>query len=162
MTTKTKWVVIMSALLPSLARPHSARGQDTPRTARVSLVRTDQSTQQRLVLLVRVEGVGTMLGSYQGRLTFDPSVLVVDSVSPGRDGSRFVNSTEAARGTIRFAGFAPTGFASNDAVRIVGRLRKAIDSSSVRAALEVAGDIEGRAVPRTALLSTPLRGPMTP
>lgn len=93
-----------------------------------------------------------VLGAYEGRLQFDPTVLAVDSAIAGRDGSRFVNPADANKGVIRFAGFTPTGFSSVDAVRIVGRALKPIEQAQLTATLGVAGDLNGKAVPKAGLI----------
>lgn len=121
-------------------------------SVRVRLVRARESTALRVVLLVRVEGAGMVLGAYEGRLQFDPGVFAIDSVTAGRDGSRYVNPGDAARGTIRFAGFTPTGFSSTDAVRIVGRALRPIEEARLTATLAVAGDLLGKPVPKAGLI----------
>lgn len=134
----------------------SGRADAAVRTAtpsvRVSIVRDTPATRQRIALLVRVEGADMVLGSYEGRVVFDPAVFAVDSVVAGRDGSRFVNPADAPRGTIRFAGFTPTGFTSSTALRIVGRSLAPIDRAHLSATISVAGDLDGKPVPRAALI----------
>ena len=125
---------------------------DAVPSVRVSVVRSSESSGQRIVLLVRVEGTGLVLGSYQGRLRYDPTAFVADSSTPGRDGTRYVNAADASRGSIRFAGFTPTGFTSHDAVRIVGRAIKPLAVAQIAADIEVAGDLDGKAIPKAGLL----------
>lgn len=155
---RSAWVSLGAALLcvGTLATgPASAASlADTHRapSVRVSIVRAKESNAQRVVLVLRVDGAGLVLGSYEGRVQFDPTVLAVDSAVAGRDGSRFVNSGDAVRGTIRFAGFTPTGFINSDAVRIVGRVRGRLENAKVVATLAVAGDLDGKSVPKTALI----------
>lgn len=121
---------------------------------RVTVVRSSESTMQRVVLFVRVEGVGLVLGSYQGRLSYDPSAFIADSSTPGRDGSRYVNAADAlSRGSIRFAGFTTTGFASTDAMHIVGRAVKPLAMARIVAELEAAGDLEGQPIPKSGLIA---------
>jgi hypothetical protein len=124
-------------------------GAQAPRAPRVqaSIVQVKESTPLRIVLLVRVEGKGVMLGSYEGRLRFDPTVFAVDSASVSRDGSRFVNAADAARGEVRFAGFTTSRFNTTDAVRIVGHASKPLDAAKLTAILVVAGDIDGNKIP---------------
>jgi hypothetical protein len=119
----------------------------------VRVVRESGATD-RAVLLVHVEASGVTLGSYQGTMTFDPAVLMVDSALAGRDGFRFVNANNAAKGSIRFAGFTATGFKGTDAVRIVARTKGSIDGAKITATLEVAGDMDGRAIAAVALQGT--------
>ena len=121
-------------------------------SVRVSIVRDAPLTGQRIVLLVRVEGAGMVLGSYEGRVLFDPKVLTVDSAVAGRDGSRFVNPADAPHGTIRFAGFTTSGFTNPTALRIVARMAGPIDRAHVSAIIAVAGDLEGKPVPRAGLI----------
>jgi cohesin domain-containing protein len=66
---------------------------------------------------VRVEvQVGTqqnfLLGSYTGRLHFDPAALQFQQENPISDGLRIANPANAAKGEIRFAGASASGFAS--------------------------------------------------
>lgn len=128
-----------------------AQASATP-TVRVSIVRAKESTSAHLILLVQVQGTGMVLGSYEGRLQFDPALLAIDSAVAGRDGSRFVNARDALHGFIRFAGFTPTGFASTDAVRIVGRMLGPVERAHFIATLVVAGDLEGSTVPKQGLI----------
>lgn len=120
-------------------------------SVRVSIVR-DKPANGHIVLLVRVEGADMVLGSYEGRVVFDPAVFAVDSAVAGRDGSRFVNPADAPHGTIRFAGFTPTGFTSSTALRIVGRTLGPIDRAHLSATVSVAGDLDGKPVPRAGLI----------
>jgi hypothetical protein len=50
------------------------------------------------------------LGSYTGRLTFDPQSLAFVSSTEINDGMRVVNPNGAANGELRFAGAAARGF----------------------------------------------------
>jgi hypothetical protein len=52
------------------------------------------------------------LGSFTGRLHFDPALLQFKSENTISDGMRVSNPANAARGEIRFAGAAPMGFAT--------------------------------------------------
>lgn len=134
----------------------SHRADAAVRTAapsvRVSIVRDKPSSGDRITLVVRVEGADMVLGSYEGRVVFDPTVFAVDSAVAGRDGSRFVNPADAPHGTIRFAGFTPTGFTSSTALRIVGRTLAPIARANLSATVSVAGDLDGKPVPRAALI----------
>ena len=135
----------------------TASASPAPRV-RVRVLRSAESTSERAVLLVQVESEGVRLGSYQGLLRFDPLTFAVDSCTAGRDGTRMVNAAEAARGVIRFAGFATTGFTSDVAVRLVARVpRSASDErlgASLEARLEIAGDLGGKPLPTSALVSS--------
>lgn len=125
-----------------------------PRAVRAMVYRTGESRSTRVILQLRIESTGLVLGSYSGGFHFDPALLVVDSAEAGRDGSRFVNAQRAAQGDIRFAGFSTTGFAGTDAVRLVAHLTKAIDPIPLDVVLDVAGDLEGRPVTRNSLRGT--------
>ena len=154
---RAAWVSVSAALLCAgvlAAVADAASVADTTRapSVRVSIVRAKESNARRIVLVLRVDGAGMVLGSYEGRVQFDPTVLAVDSAVAGRDGSRFVNSGDAGRGTIRFAGFTPTGFTNSDAVRIVGRALGRLENAKIIATLAVAGNLDGKAVPKTALI----------
>jgi hypothetical protein len=64
---------------------------------------------------VRVEaqlgtGQATKLGSYTGRLHFDPGALEFQQENPIDDGLRLANPAGAAQGEIRFAGASASGF----------------------------------------------------
>ncbi len=118
----------------------------------MTVVKSAESTDLRTILLVRVDADGLVLGSYQGRLHFDPAAFVADSSIPGRDGSRYVNASDAAKGSVRFAGFTTGGFKNSDAVRIVGRAIKPLASAKIAAELDVAGDLDGKSVPKAGLV----------
>ena len=49
------------------------------------------------------------VGSYTGRLRFDPAQLRFRSENPISDGMRVANANGAAQGLIRFAGASPSG-----------------------------------------------------
>ncbi|MES2179728.1 MAG: hypothetical protein V4550_17850 [Gemmatimonadota bacterium] len=132
--------------------PTAAHAPAVP-SVRVAVVRAAESTDKRIVLFVRVDGTGLVLGSYQGHLHFDPAAFVVDSAVAGKDGSRYVNPADAPKGAIRFAGFTTSGFTSSDAVRIVGRSLKPLAAAKITAELEVAGDLDGKAVAKASLVS---------
>ncbi|HWP37133.1 MAG TPA: hypothetical protein VNL18_06215 [Gemmatimonadales bacterium] len=53
---------------------------------------------------------GAKLGSYTGRLTFDPEVVAFKSESKIDDGLRVTNPNNAGAGELRFAGASATGF----------------------------------------------------
>jgi hypothetical protein len=53
---------------------------------------------------------GAKLGSYTGRLKFDPEVLAFRSESKIDDGLRVTNPNNADAGELRFAGASATGF----------------------------------------------------
>jgi hypothetical protein len=53
---------------------------------------------------------GAKLGSYTGRLTFDPEVLAFKGETKIDDGLRVTNPNNASAGELRFAGATATGF----------------------------------------------------
>jgi len=53
-----------------------------------------------------------LLGSYTGRLHFDPAQLQFQQENPISDGLRVANPANAAKGEIRFAGASAAGFAT--------------------------------------------------
>ena len=155
---------VMLCSLPSggssQSRPAARSAQPpapTP-TVRVRVVRAAESSAERVVMLIQVEAEGVRLGSYQGQLRFDPLVFGVDSSAAGRDGTRMVNAADAGRGVIRFAGFATTGFTSDVAARLVARVPRSLSaerlSASLEARLDIAGDLDGRPLPKAALVSS--------
>ena len=132
--------------------PAQSAARSASPTVRVSVVRSPQSAAQRVVLIVRVDGKGLVLGSYEGQVSFDPAAFAVDSAVVGRDGSRFVNAGDTKKGAIRFAGFTTNGFTSSDAVTLFGRAVKPMEQSHVVASIKVAGDLDGHAVPKAGLI----------
>lgn len=68
---------------------------------------------ERVEVFVKVQ-IGTKteakVGSYTGRLTFDPKVLSWVSDVDINDGVRVVNPNGASTGLVRFAGASPRGF----------------------------------------------------
>jgi hypothetical protein len=138
--------------VPAHAQATAHAAAATPASVRVTVVRSAQSTPQRTVLAVRVDGRGLVLGSYEGNLSFDPAAFALDSAIVGRDGSRFVNAGAAKTGAVRFAGFTTTGFTSADAITLIGRALKPLEQSHVTASITVAGDLDGRKVPKAGLI----------
>ena len=132
--------------------PADARGTAH---VRLRLVRVSPPGN-RVVLMLRVEAHDVRMGAYQGTLTFDPSVLVVDSATAPGDGSRFVNAQRVSAGTLRFAGFTTSGFLGADAVRLVAHTRGPLENARIAGVLEVAGDLDGHRLAATALEGTTL------
>jgi hypothetical protein len=129
-----------------------------PAAAKVAVVvvREQEGPGGRVVLNIVIRATDVVLGSYQGSFRYDPTVLEVDSATTVPDGYRVVNTAGAKQGAIRFAGFTTSKFGDDRAVRIVARLRKPIAEARIEASLDVAGDVEGHAIPRGAM--TPARG----
>ena len=159
-STSRSRVLLCAGLLAGAAG--AARAQAVPHakaavraaspTVHVTVVRAPQSTAQRLMLVVRVEGKGLVLGSYEGQVSFDPAAFIVDSAIVGRDGSRFVNAGDAKKGSVRFAGFTTNGFTTADAVTLIGHAVKPLEQLHVGASIKVAGDLDGHAVPKAGLI----------
>lgn len=82
-------------------------------TAFVSVDNLNARPGQTVRVRVEVQ-VGTQqnfrVGSYTGRLRFDPTKLAFRQENPVSDGLRIANATNSANGEIRFAGANPTGF----------------------------------------------------
>jgi hypothetical protein len=75
--------------------------------------RAQPGEQVRVWVKVQIGGeTGARLGSYTGRLRFDPSALDFRAETPIDDGMRVTNPAGAPRGDLRFAGAAPAGFQS--------------------------------------------------
>jgi hypothetical protein len=71
--------------------------------------RVGQSVRVRVEVRVAA-GQTFKVGSFTGRLRFDPSRVRFGAEHPISDGLRVANTTGAAAGEIRFAGAAPAGF----------------------------------------------------
>lgn len=82
----------------------------------------------RVHAFVRVQ-LGTemsaKLGSYTGRLEFDPEVLAFQGEVKINDGLRVTNPNDAGLGLLRFAGAAATGFADLTLYEAVFEVKKA-------------------------------------
>ena len=83
--------------------------------AYVSVDRLDAPVGATVRVRVEVQ-VGTQqdfkLGSFTGRLRFDPAQLQFQQENPISDGLRIANPANAAKGEIRFAGASAQGFAT--------------------------------------------------
>lgn len=82
-------------------------------TASVTMDNLNAAVGQSVRVRVEVQ-VGTstsyQVGSYTGRLRFDPARLEFRTENRINDGLRVANAGAAATGEIRFAGASPTGF----------------------------------------------------
>jgi hypothetical protein len=73
--------------------------------------RAQPGDQVRVWVKVQIGGeTDARLGSYTGRLRFDPASLRYDSETAIDDGMRVTNPAGAPTGDLRFAGAAPAGF----------------------------------------------------
>ena len=81
----------------------------------VSVDRLDAPVGATVRVRIEVQ-VGTQqdfkLGSYTGRLHFDPAQLQFQQENPISDGLRLANPANASKGEIRFAGASAAGFAT--------------------------------------------------
>lgn len=103
------------------------------------------------VLRILVVPTELALGSYQGRVSFDPELLqLIDARMPAR-GFRVVNTEPASEGLVRFAGFTVDGFGEAEVLALRFRTTRPIEPTAVTLELEVAGTLEGEAVPRPQL-----------
>jgi hypothetical protein len=66
----------------------------------------------RVSVLVRGADAAVKVGSYTGRLRFDPALVQYKGEVAINDGLRVANPNGAAAGEIRFAGASATGFAN--------------------------------------------------
>lgn len=103
------------------------------------------------VLRILVVPSELALGSYQGRVTFDPEQFELMDARVPDGGFRVVNTEPAAEGLIRFAGFTVDGFGETEVLALRFRTTRPIEPTEVTLELEVAGTLEGEAVPRPRL-----------
>ncbi len=82
--------------------------------AYVTVDRLDAPVGATVRVRVEVQGAeqGFLLGSYTGRLHFDPGQLQFVRENAISDGLRLANPANADKGEIRFAGASASGFAS--------------------------------------------------
>ena len=91
------------------APPPPSRGVQ----AFIQVNQTDAATGDEVQVFVRVQlgtDTGAKLGSYTGRLAFDPAFLAFKSETKISDGLRVSNPNGAGEGELRFAGAAAAGF----------------------------------------------------
>ena len=128
-------------------------------SVKASIVRRSATASGETTLAVVVQPTDLVLGAYQGRFRFAPgSFAIVSVVSPPNDGTRVVNAADSAKGVIRFAGFTinTTGFRTTDVLVIVVRATRPLDTARLAVDLDVANDLQGKAVPPNRI--TPARG----
>ena len=125
-------------------------------SVRTTIVATAGPAPGTTTIIVRAQPVELTLGAYEGALRFAPTALSIVSVSVSpTEGSRFVNAADSAKGIVKFAGFAVSGFTHFDVVTLVVRLRGPIDAARLTANLTVAADPLGVAVPSDRLIASP-------
>jgi hypothetical protein len=126
-------------------------------SVKASIVRRGVSASGETTVVVRLQPTDLVLGSYQGLLRFAPgSVGIVSAVTPSDDGTRVLNAADTAKGVIKFAGFTVSGFKTQDVLVLVVRSARGLDSAKLAVDLEVATDLQGKAVPSSRLI--PARG----
>ena len=110
-----------------------------------------------MTLQVHLRPTDLVLGSYQGSLRYEPGSLSIVAVSaPGKDGTRMFNAADSARGVVRFAGFSTSGFTSTEVLTLVVKPMRPLERAGLIAAVDVAGDLDGKAVAKARLI--PARG----
>lgn len=87
------------------------------------------------------------LGSYQGRFSFDPSVLSLEKIVEPKEDFRVVNDEKADQGEIRFGAFTVKEFASPVALKLHVRSSRPVEASDVELSLEVVGTVAGDSIP---------------
>jgi len=108
-------------------------------------------------LQVHLRPTDMALGAYQGSLHYESGALSIMSISaPGKDGTRMFNAADSAKGVVRFAGFTTTGFTGTVALTLVVRPARPLGRAGLVAAVDVAGDVDGKAVAKERLI--PARG----
>jgi hypothetical protein len=94
----------------------------------VQVDKTDAQPGDQIHVYVRVQlgsETAAKLGSYTGRLSFDPAVLGYRSEVKINDGLRVTNPNGAEQGDLRFAGAAADGFADLTLYEAVFDVKKA-------------------------------------
>jgi hypothetical protein len=98
------------------------------------------------VTTIRIDANALELGAYQGRFTFDAEALELLEVTMPEGDFRFVNTNEASRGEVRFAGFTVTEFESPVALELRFKQVRDLDLNDLSVDLEVVGDVVGTEV----------------
>jgi len=126
-------------------------------TLRAEITRAAGPSAELVTLQVHLRPTDLVLGSYQGSLRWKPGSLSIVSVSaPGKDGTRMFNAADSAKGIVRFAGFSTSGFTGTDALTLVVKPVRPLERAGLTVAVDVAGDLAGKAVPKDRLI--PARG----
>ena len=128
-------------------------------SVKASIVRRSVSASGETTLAIVVQATELVLGAYEGRFRFEPgSFAVVSAVTPSGDGTRLFNAADTAKGLIRFAGFTVSGngFKSQDVLVLVVRTARSLETAKLTVDLDVATDLQGKAVPAGRII--PARG----
>ncbi|MDB4908590.1 MAG: hypothetical protein JWO05_3374 [Gemmatimonadetes bacterium] len=115
------------------------------------------TTPGRLTFAVKVLTKDVSVGAYQGALTFEPGSFELVSIesASAKDGEfHIVNSSEFAKGRIRFAAYATESFDGSDAFTITVKPLVPLENAKLVGALDVAGEVTGAAVSKTMLQSS--------
>lgn len=121
-------------------------------SVRAVVQRGPAATDGSVVLAVRLLASEMQLGAYQGTLRFTPGTLeVLSAESPRGDGTRVVNPADSAQGIVRFAGFNVSRFRTDSVLTIRVRPKRAISEAGIRVLVDVASDLDGKPLPRTAV-----------
>ncbi len=126
--------VLAPAVLACNDNPLKSSLPETPppaTNATQAFLQVDNTAAQpgdQIHVFVRVQ-MGTdnpaKLGSYTGRLTFDPAVLAYKGEVKINDGLRVTNPNGAGQGDLRFAGAAAGGFADLTLYEAIFEVQKA-------------------------------------
>ena len=88
----------------------------------VRVARVEAAAGERVLVPVTVDltAAGKALGSYQGKVLFDPGQLrLVSATAGGFDGPAVVNADHASKGTVIFAGASPDARRNRARTRIL-------------------------------------------
>lgn len=121
-------------------------------SARAVVTAAAPAADGSVTLAVRVTARDLALGAYQGSLRYAPGTLEILRVAtPGGDGTRVVNPADSAQGIVRFAGFTVSGFRTDTVVTVVVKPRGGLPAARVQAVLDVAADVDGKAIAKEQL-----------
>jgi hypothetical protein len=113
----------------------------TAEGVRVAVVEQDSST-----IVVRLDAMNQPVGSVQGEIGFDPSVLRVLEVTAVTSAYAAINSGQLDAGRIRFATFSPAALPLGDLLRLRVVRLGALAGAGVTVRLEAVGTPEGLAI----------------
>jgi hypothetical protein len=126
-------------------------------SVKASIVRRSVAPSGETTLAIVVQPTELVLGAYEGHFRYQPgSFAVVSAVTPSGDGTRVLNAADTAKGVIRFAGFTVSGFKTQDVLVLVVRTSRNLDDARLAVDLDVATDLQGKAVPASRII--PARG----
>lgn len=136
---------------PDASAPSGEPAPDLLPELREDGVRASMVAVEAGVMALRLDARAVSLGSVQGRVRFDPSVLHVSAVEPVSGGFTVANGDSLARGLVRFAAFSPGPLATGELLRLRVALAGPLAAAGVQVNLEAAGTAEGESI-RPALL----------